>query len=77
MASANAGLIKRSQQVTAVIMPIAFHAQRIQNAYDGLDEAAQKQVDGLLGETGLSSIMHALTGASGARNHREVGYRRA
>jgi hypothetical protein len=47
--------------------------QRIQNAYDGLDEAARKQVDGLLGETGLSSIMHTHADRRvERRNHREV-----
>ena len=64
----------RGQQVTAVVMPYRiFMLQRIQDAYDGLDEAAQKQVDGLLGETGLSSIMHTRADRRvERRNHREV-----
>ncbi|MGB0477726.1 MAG: glutathione S-transferase C-terminal domain-containing protein [Parvibaculales bacterium] len=64
----------RGQQVTAVVMPYRiFMLQRIQNAYDGLDEAARKQVDGLLGETGLSSIVHTRADRRvERRNHREV-----
>jgi len=64
----------RGQQVTAVVMPYRiFMLQRIQDAYDGLNEAAQKQVDGLLGETGLSSIIHTRADRRVERlNHREV-----
>ena len=62
------------QQVTVVVMPYRiFMLQRIQDAYDGLDEAAQEQVDKLLGETGLSSIMHTRADRRvERRNHREV-----
>ena len=64
----------RGKTVSAIVMPYRiFMLQRIQDAYDALDAAAQQEVDALLAETGLSAIMTLRTTRRVARqNHREV-----
>jgi hypothetical protein len=64
----------RGQTVSAVVMPYRiFMLQRIQDAYDGLDDAARQQVDALLAETGLSALITArATRRVERHNHREV-----
>lgn len=64
----------RGQSVNAMVMPYRiFMLQRLQDAYDGLDEAGQKTVDALLTETGLSRMMTTRSTRRVERlNHREI-----
>jgi len=64
----------RGKTISAVVMPYRiFMLQRIQDAYDGLDEAARQQVDALLDETGLSSLITTrATRRVERHNHREI-----
>jgi hypothetical protein len=57
-----------------VVMPYRiFMLQRIQDAYDKLGAADQKQVDVLLAETGLEAMLTARCDRRVERqNHREV-----
>ena len=64
----------RGVDINAVVMPYRiFMLQRIQDAYDKLGAADQKQVDGLLAETGLEAMLTARCNRRVERqNHREV-----
>jgi glutathione S-transferase len=64
----------RGVNINAVVMPYRiFMLQRIQDAYDKLGAADQKQVDGLLAETGLEAMLKARCNRRVEReNHREV-----
>jgi glutathione S-transferase len=64
----------RGKTISAAVMPYRiFMLQRIQDAYDGLDEAARKQVDALLDETGLSALITTrATRRVERHNHREI-----
>jgi hypothetical protein len=64
----------RGVDINAVVMPYRiFMLQRIQDAYDKLGAAGQKQVDELLAETGLEAMLTARCDRRVERqNHREV-----
>jgi glutathione S-transferase len=64
----------RGVDINAVVMPYRiFMLQRIQDAYDKLGAADQKQVDVLLAETGLEAMLTARCDRRVERqNHREV-----
>jgi glutathione S-transferase len=64
----------RGVNINAVVMPYRiFMLQRIQDAYDKLGAAGQKQVDELLAETGLEAMLTARCDRRVERqNHREV-----
>ena len=64
----------RGETLSVVVMPYRiFMLQRIQDAYDGLDDAGREAVDALLAQTGLSSIITTRCARSVERqNHREV-----
>lgn len=64
----------RGVDINAVVMPYRiFMLQRIQDAYDKLGAADQKQVDTLLAETGLEAMLTARCDRRVERqNHREV-----
>lgn len=64
----------RGVDINAVVMPYRiFMLQRIQDAYDKLGAADQKQVDTLLAETGLGAMLTARCDRRVERqNHREV-----
>jgi hypothetical protein len=64
----------RGVDINAVVMPYRiFMLQRIQDAYDKLGAADQKQVDALLAETGLEAMLTARCDRRVERqNHREV-----
>ena len=64
----------RGKQLEVVVMPYRiFMLQRIQDAYDGLNEDGQKAVDALLDESGLGAIITArCTRRVERQNHREV-----
>ena len=64
----------RGETVSAIVMPYRiFMLQRIQDAYDALDDAGGEAVDALLAETGLSRIITTRCTRRVERvNHREV-----
>lgn len=64
----------RGVDINAVVMPYRiFMLQRIQDAYDKLGAADQKQVGALLAETGLEAMLTARCDRRVERqNHREV-----
>ena len=64
----------RGETLSVVVMPYRiFMLQRIQDAYDALDDAGRAEVDALLDETGLSSIITTRCIRRVERqNHREV-----
>jgi len=64
----------RGETLSVVVMPYRiFMLQRIQDAYDGLDDAGREAVDALLAQTGLSSIITTRCARRVERqNHREV-----
>ena len=50
----------RGHEIDAMVMPYRiFMLQRIQDAYDGLDEAGRAAVDAMLAEAGLADIVTA------------------
>ena len=64
----------RGQTVSAMVMPYRiFMLQRIQDAYDKLGAEGKRDVDTLLGDTGLSEILTSrATRRIERQNHREV-----